>query len=97
MATAAGGRPLGTRARCTNGPGAGKGPGCRCEACRTANRDDQRRIARLPRRTGARPMGLDDDEIDAPGYMPQTSWRRALGTGTGLHDDPLGLARRWAG
>ena len=94
MATAAGGRPLGTRARCTNGPGAGKGPGCRCEACRAANRDDQRRIA--AQADWCTPMGLDDDEIDVPGYMPQTSWRRALGTGT-AGDDPLGLARRWAG
>jgi hypothetical protein len=45
--TAVGERPHGTRARYTNGPGPGKGPGCRCEGCRAANREDQRRITRL--------------------------------------------------
>jgi hypothetical protein len=31
-------RPHGTRARYVHGPGPGRGPGCRCEACTAANR-----------------------------------------------------------
>lgn len=36
--TATGTRPHGTRARYVHGPGPGRGPGCRCEACTAANR-----------------------------------------------------------
>jgi hypothetical protein len=38
--------------------------------------------------------GLDDDEIDVPGYRPRSTWRPATGTGV-ADDDPLGaIARR---
>ena len=36
--------------------------------------------------TGA---GLDDDDMDVPGYTPQCTWRPALGTGV-ADDNPLG-------
>jgi hypothetical protein len=35
------------------------------------------------------PAGLDDDELDQPGYTPAASWRYAHGTGTATAD-PLG-------
>jgi len=39
-------------------------------------------------------MGLDDDEIDVPGYEPRCTWRPATGTGV-ADDDPFGaIARR---
>jgi hypothetical protein len=39
-------------------------------------------------------MGLDDDELDVPGYRPRCTWRPATGTGVAA-DDPLGaIARR---
>ena len=39
-------------------------------------------------------MGLDDDELDAPGYRPRATWRPATGTGV-AGDDPLGaIAKR---
>jgi len=34
-------------------------------------------------------MGLDDDEVDVPGYAPRCTWRPAIGTGV-ADDDPLG-------
>jgi hypothetical protein len=33
-------------------------------------------------------MGLDDDDLDTPGYQPQCTWRPATGTGI-ANDDPL--------
>ena len=33
-------------------------------------------------------MGLDDDELDVPGYRPRSTWRPATGTGV-ADDDPL--------
>jgi hypothetical protein len=39
-------------------------------------------------------MGLDDDELDVPGYRPRATWRPATGTGV-AGDDPLGaIAKR---
>ena len=39
-------------------------------------------------------MGLDDGELDVPGYTPRCTWRAATGTGVAA-DDPLGaIARR---
>ncbi len=39
-------------------------------------------------------MGLDDDELDIPGYRPRAAWRPATGTGV-AGDDPLGaIAKR---
>ena len=39
-------------------------------------------------------MGLDDDELDVPGYRPRGTWRPATGTGV-AGDDPLGaIAKR---
>ena len=38
MTAMTGTRPHGTRARSVLGPGPGQGPGCRCDACRAANR-----------------------------------------------------------
>ena len=38
--------------------------------------------------TGA---GLDDDDMDVPGYAPRCTWRPATGTGV-ADDDPLGRA-----
>jgi hypothetical protein len=35
-------------------------------------------------------MGLDDDELDQPGYQPYSSWHAATGTGT-AGDNPLGV------
>src|SRR5579859_6976414 len=40
-------RAHGTRACYVCGPGPGSGPGCRCDACRAANRAHARRRARL--------------------------------------------------
>ena len=38
--------------------------------------------------------GLDDDELDVPGYRPRATWRPATGTGV-AGDDPLGaIAKR---
>jgi hypothetical protein len=34
------------------------------------------------------PAGLDDDELDQPGYQPQCGWKRARGTGV-AEDYPL--------
>jgi hypothetical protein len=39
--------------------------------------------------TGA---GLDDDELDTPGYDPRCAWRPAIGTGVAT-DNPLHLVR----
>jgi hypothetical protein len=36
-------------------------------------------------------LGLDDEELDTPGYRPRSTWRPATGTGV-AHDDPLGRA-----
>jgi hypothetical protein len=36
--------------------------------------------------------GLDDDELDVPGYVPRSTWRPATGTGV-ADDDPLGRER----
>jgi hypothetical protein len=36
-------------------------------------------------------LGLDDDELDRPGYRPRSTWLPATGTGV-AHDDPLGRA-----
>jgi hypothetical protein len=36
--------------------------------------------------------GLDDDELEDPGYKPTCTWRPATGTGV-AGDDPLGRAR----
>jgi hypothetical protein len=35
-------------------------------------------------------MGLDDDELDQPGYQPYSSWQAATGTGV-ASDNPLGV------
>jgi hypothetical protein len=35
-------------------------------------------------------MGLDDDELDKPGYQPYCSWQPATGTGV-ASDNPLGV------
>ena len=45
--------------------------------------------ARARRGRWCTPMGLDDAEIDTPGYRPRTPWRPALCTGV-ADDDPLG-------
>jgi hypothetical protein len=37
-------------------------------------------------------MGLDDDELDVPGYAPRCTWRSATGTGV-ADDNPLGRQR----
>jgi len=37
--------------------------------------------------------GLDDDELDVPGYVSRCMWRPATGTGVAA-DDPLGRARK---
>jgi hypothetical protein len=34
------------------------------------------------------PAGLDEDELDQPGYQPQTGWKHARGTGV-ADDHPL--------
>ena len=35
-------------------------------------------------------MGLDDDQLDEPGYQPYCSWQPATGTGV-ASDNPLGV------
>jgi hypothetical protein len=47
----------------------------------------QRRIADAARRQAERlgwcpPLGLDEDELDEPGYRPYSGYRAATGTGT---------------
>jgi hypothetical protein len=37
-------------------------------------------------------MGLDDDELDQPGYQPYCSWQAATGTGV-ASDNPLKVRR----
>lgn len=49
--------------------------------------------ARTARKRAARsnwppPAGLDEDELDQPGYRPQSGWRHARGTGV-ADDHPL--------
>lgn len=52
----------------------------------------ERRAATAARARAARsgwptPMGLDDEQIDNPGYRPRTRWRPA--TGAGIAESPL--------
>ena len=58
-----------------------------------AERDAAAAARRWARRrrwcTGA---GLDDDELDEPGYEPHCGWRRATGTGVAT-DNPLKVRR----
>ena len=37
-------------------------------------------------------MGLDDDDLDTPGYRPRATWRPATGAGV-ADDNPLGRRR----
>jgi len=48
---------------------------------------------RARRRRWCTGMGLDDDDLDAPGYQPLCTWRPATGTGI-ADDDPLGKGGR---
>ncbi len=48
--------------------------------------------ARAKRGHWCTPMGLDDAELDTPGYLPRTPWRPALCTGV-ADDYPLGRRR----
>jgi len=48
---------------------------------------DERTAAMAARRRAARhdwptPMGMDDDDLDVPGYEPPCGWRPAIGVGT---------------
>jgi hypothetical protein len=38
--------------------------------------------------------GLDDDELDTPGYKPKTSWKPAAGTGTAPDTSSAGRPRK---
>jgi hypothetical protein len=61
---------------------------------RPPERSPAERAAATAARTRARRgrwcpgMGLDDDELDVPGYAPRCTWRPAIGTGV-ADDDPL--------
>ena len=41
------------------------------------------------------PAGLDEDELDQPGYQPQCGWRYARGTGS-APDFPVARPRLWS-
>jgi hypothetical protein len=59
-------------------------------AAATASRNRARRAGWCPG------MGLDDDELEDPGYQPRCTWRPATGTGV-AGDDPLGRAQALTG
>jgi hypothetical protein len=69
-----------------------KRPPERTKGERMAAEASRQRAARAGWCTGA---GLDDARIDDPSYVPQASWRRAVGTGI-APDDPLGRERAHA-
>ena len=48
------------------------------------------------RRHWCTPMGLDDDELDIPGYQPICGWRLALGTGVATDIPPRAQTRNGA-
>jgi len=57
-----------------------------------------RRAAGAARRRAERcgwcpPLGLDEDELDEPGYRPYSRYREATGTGTAEDFTPRGTAR----
>jgi hypothetical protein len=58
-----------------------------------AERDAAAAARRWARRLGwCTGAGLDDDELDEPGYEPRCAWRRATGTGVAT-DNPLKVRR----
>jgi hypothetical protein len=38
--------------------------------------------------------GLDDDDLDTPGYRPTSNWKHATGTGTAPDIHPPGRSRK---
>jgi len=72
-------RPHGTRARYVLGPGPGRGPGCRCDSCRAANRAEARRrnrqivYGRWQPYVDALPVRVHLRELAAAGV----GWKRA--------------------
>jgi transcriptional regulator with XRE-family HTH domain len=72
-------REHGTRARYVAGAGPGRGPGCRCNACRAANREDRGRTARLQAYGRWQPFVAADqarEHVRALGRQG-IGWRRA--------------------
>jgi hypothetical protein len=65
---------------------------------RPPERTRQERLAacnarkRAARNNWPPPAGLDEDELDQPGYQPQSGWRSARGTGIAA-DHPLGAKK----
>jgi hypothetical protein len=49
-------------------------------------------LKRAARNNWPPPAGLDEDELDQPGYQPQYGWRRARGTGI-ADDHPVGARK----
>jgi hypothetical protein len=45
-------------------------------------------LRRAARNDWPPPAGLDEDQLDQPGYQPQSGWRHARGTGI-AHDHPF--------
>jgi hypothetical protein len=72
-------RPHGTRARYVLGPGPGRGPGCRCDSCRAANRAEASRrtrqiiYGRWQPYVDAQPVRVHLRELAAAGI----GWKRA--------------------
>lgn len=79
--TTAAERSHGTRARYVFGPGPGRGPGCRCTACRAANREQAARrerqiiYGRWQPYVDAAPVREHLETLSAAGI----GWRRAAG------------------
>ncbi len=100
------GRPAWLIARIINRPARTVTPELRADACRLFDAwwdkrppertPAERRAAAAARARAQRGrwcpgLGLDDEELDTPGYRPRAGWLPATGTGIAL-DDPLGRA-----
>jgi hypothetical protein len=61
------------------------------------SRSDRRAVGAARRRAErcgwCPPLGLDEDELDEPGYRPYSRYREATGTGTAEEFTPSGTAR----
>jgi len=83
-------RQHGTRAAYVFGTGATRGKGCRCPACREANRDYQRKRDRARRRPDETP---EPATIDATEAREHLRWLRGEGLGLRTVSERTGIAR----
>jgi len=83
-------RRHGTRAAYVFGAGPGRGTGCRCEECRAANRDYQRRRDRARRRPDEE---LEPARVDASEAREHLLWLGKEGVGLRTVSERSGVAR----